>query len=173
MAIWLRWGVRKKYEHQPHAKRPQCAPLQSHIKANRKTLQSARRPWLGRLPDAWCRRRRPLRTGQWQLPSRRANQGSRGRRPLHQCVGKESSRHLLTLSKSLTDLTKSANLSDLTDRCTKATGMAPKPTPIASLPHVDSSSECSSIIAAVHARSGLLAPERGLSAASRVRHVQP
>jgi hypothetical protein len=97
MAIWLRWGVRKKYEHQPHAKRPQRAPLQSHIKANRKTLQSGRRPWLGRLPDAWCWRRRSVRTGQWQLPSRRANQGGYGCRPLHQCVGKESSRHSLKL----------------------------------------------------------------------------
>ena len=82
-------------DHRPHAKRPQRAPLQSHVKANRTALQSARRPWLGRLPDAWCWRRRSVRTGQWQLPSRRANQGSCGCRPLHQCVGKESSRHSL------------------------------------------------------------------------------
>ena len=32
-----------------------------------------------------------------QLPSRSANQGSRGRRPLHQCAGKESSRRSLKL----------------------------------------------------------------------------
>jgi hypothetical protein len=89
--------VRKKCEHRPHAKRPQRAPLQSYVEANRKTLQSARRPWLGRLPDAWCWRRRSVRTGQWQLPSRRANQGSYGCCPLHQCVGKESSRHSLNL----------------------------------------------------------------------------
>ena len=56
-------GVSRKYDHRPHAKRPQCAPLQSYVEANRTALRSARRPWLERLPDAWCWRWRSVRTG--------------------------------------------------------------------------------------------------------------
>ena len=42
-----------------------------------------------------------VRTGQWQLPSRRANQGSCGPRPLHQCAGKESSRLSLNANSTV------------------------------------------------------------------------
>ena len=120
-------------DHRPHAKRPQCAPLQSYIEANRKTLQSACRPWLERLPDAWCWRRRSIRTGQWQLPSRRANQESRGPRPLHQCVGKESSRQPLKKRRGGPSsaalgrvLIKSrCLLSGVKRKCAKGTGISP------------------------------------------------
>ena len=104
-------------DHRPHAKRPQRAPLQSHVKANRKTLQSACRPWLERLPDAWCWRRRSVGTGQWQLPSRRANQGSCGRHSLRQCAGKESSRQpLKKRRRSIISSSSAAHLAGALER---------------------------------------------------------
>ena len=98
-----RWAAPKRPSTPCKAptRRPTVKPQQSEPES----LRSARRPWLERLPHAWCWRRRSVRTGEWQLPSRRANQESRGPRPLHQCVGKESSRHSLNANSTVLQIT--------------------------------------------------------------------
>jgi hypothetical protein len=57
MTISVQPEVRNRNEHQPHAKRPRRASLQSQIKTNREAVSCACGTRLSRLPDAWSRRR--------------------------------------------------------------------------------------------------------------------
>jgi hypothetical protein len=94
MAIWLGWGARRKYDHRPHAKRARGSSVWRQIKTNWEALSGAGSPRLPRMPNAWCRRGRPFRTGKWKLQARGTDQGNSGCRPVYQFTGKNGTRSL-------------------------------------------------------------------------------
>ena len=62
--------VRKKNEHQPHAKGSRRGPLPGKIKADGAAVSRASRQWVAGVPNAWCAWRCTERKAERQLSAR-------------------------------------------------------------------------------------------------------